>query len=199
LIFFIILKDYRKRLKQSTSNTDYVNLNWLNLLLVIWSISVFILIPFHAITVGTPFLSTDLIEVLVQIANLVFIFIFGWYGLKQNIIYQFEQPLATSGESYLRSGLTNEVALQLKDQLLAHMQNEKPYLNNELKAHEMAQQLGISTAHLSQVLNKYIEKSFFEFVNEYRVKEVIQKMKSKEHQHYTLLAIALYSALSWPR
>ncbi|ASZ10271.1 helix-turn-helix domain-containing protein [Chitinophaga pendula] len=60
------------------------------------------------------------------------------------------------------------------------MKDKKPYLEPELTLDGLAKQMSISRHHLSETLNQYLAKSFYQYVNEYRVKEVTDMMK-----HYT--------------
>jgi len=108
--------------------------------------------------------------------------------------------LTTEGQmkngSYQRSGLSDAQAAIYHAQLLTLMEEKKPYLNGELKASELAQMLDISVNHLSQVLNNIQQQNFFDFVNGYRIKEVIKKMEAPKNSHLTLLAMALDSGFN---
>jgi AraC-like DNA-binding protein len=131
------------------------------------------------------------IQILYQVSSLTFIFILGWYGLKQKIIYHgLVQNSPQSAMSYARSGLDQQKATQIHQQLLQYLENNKPYLKGDLKAAELAESLNISTSHLSQVLNQKQGQNFFEFINQYRVKAVQEKMKDPAHHHLTILGIA---------
>jgi len=76
------------------------------------------------------------------------------------------------------------------------MQEKKPYLNGELTAGELSKLLGISVNHLSQVLNKEQKQNFFDFINSYRIKDVLLKMEDPSNAHLTLLALALDSGFN---
>ena len=55
----------------------------------------------------------------------------------------------------------------------------------------MAEHTGFSQKIISAVLNQYIQKSFNEFVNEYRVLEFKEKIVQPEFNHLTIAGIAL--------
>jgi AraC-like DNA-binding protein len=44
--------------------------------------------------------------------------------------------------------------------------------------------------YITQVLNENYKKNFFTFINEYRVREVIERFSDQKFDHYTILAIA---------
>ena len=201
MLFYVLLNGYKKRIRDSFSSIDKINLNWLKVIFNIWFISAAVLVPISALTVGGVIgLSVHLMQVLVELANVVFLFILGFYGFKQTTIFS-NLDLAKSIDvkepvSYERSGLSKEQAAHYHQQLLALMKEKRPYLNGELSAGELAQQLNISVNHLSQVLNTVQRQNFFDFVNGYRVRQVIEKMKDPRNQHLTLLAIALDSGFN---
>lgn len=86
---------------------------------------------------------------------------------------------------------TNLTTLQpIAEQLLTHMQQEKPYLNADLKLVGLAEQLKIKPYLLTQVLNQVLQKKFNDFINEYRVEEVKRMLQAEQFEHWTLLAIA---------
>jgi AraC-like DNA-binding protein len=75
--------------------------------------------------------------------------------------------------------------------LLRLMEAEKLYLEPELTLPELAAKLSVSPHHLSQVINRETNKSFFDFVNEYRVQEAKRLLGSPKHSHLSILGIAL--------
>ena len=198
---YLLLKGYKKRVRESFSSFDKINLNWLRLIFNVWLISAVVMVPISTLTVGGVVgLSVDFMHLLLEMLQVAFLFILGFYGFKQTNIFS-NLELATSAGikesvSYERSGLDKEQAAYYHQQLLALMQEKKPYLNGELSAGELAQLLTISVHHLSQILNTIQRQNFFDFVNGYRVREVIEKMKDPKTRHLTLLAIALDSGFN---
>ncbi|EAY30386.1 helix-turn-helix domain-containing protein [Microscilla marina] len=97
---------------------------------------------------------------------------------------------ANKPAKYAHSALSDLHAKQLLDQLKQLMQTEKPYLNPALKMKEIADQMGISGHHLSQILNEYAEQNYADFVNSYRVNEVRQKLRNPQYAQEKIIAIA---------
>jgi AraC-like DNA-binding protein len=92
---------------------------------------------------------------------------------------------------YQKSLLTDKRAAAIAQQLIDLMDSKKPYLEPELTLMELADRLSVSPHNLSQVFNCEIKKSFFDFVNEYRVREAKKLLSSPQYGHYSILAIAL--------
>ncbi|MDO7874378.1 helix-turn-helix transcriptional regulator [Hymenobacter sp. ASUV-10] len=91
---------------------------------------------------------------------------------------------------YQKSTLTPEQSALYQQKLLAYMEEAKPYRQNTLTLQELAQLVGLPKHRLSQLLNEQLGKSFYDFVNEYRVVEVKQLLRNPRFGHYTTLAIA---------
>lgn len=198
--FYVLLKNYRKRLYQSVSSVDRINLKWLNLLFNVWFISSLILLPIVLMSM-TGQLPASATQVFMEIFAVIFFFIAGYYGFRQTMVFSNLELLnSQDAESkpvrYERSGLSNEQAKQNHAQLLKLMQDKKPYLDGELNASELSRMLGISVNHLSQILSQEQKQNFFDFVNSYRVQEVSRKMKDARNNHLTLLALAFESGFS---
>lgn len=71
-------------------------------------------------------------------------------------------------------------------QLEQLMQNEKPYLDNQLTLSKLADVLSISPQTLSQLLNQQFQTTFFNYINRYRVEAAKQQLIKQENQQYTL-------------
>lgn len=113
---------------------------------------------------------------------------------QPNAIEEDEEEIAQNEENksarYANSGLAKDIALKYQARLIQYFETEKPYILRELNAEMVAKQLGIKQHHLTEVMNEYIGKNFYTFVNEYRVAEVQYLLQSKQFDHYSLLAIA---------
>jgi len=99
-------------------------------------------------------------------------------------------------ESYTKSGLEEEVGKELSNRLVRLMEDQKPFTNSELSLRNLADMLEISPHNLTEVINKYSNKNFYDFVNAYRVEEVKARIRNQENNNYTLLAIGLESGFN---
>ena len=70
------------------------------------------------------------------------------------------------------------------------MTAEKPYLNPQLNLNDLSKTLGVNTAVLSFAINKGFNVNFNDFVNEFRIREVKEKLQNPEAENLTLLAVA---------
>ena len=68
---------------------------------------------------------------------------------------------------------------------------QKVYLDNELTLVHLSKALDTSTNNLSWLLNVVYKANFYDFVNEYRIKEFIAKLEQDEHKAKTLLSLSM--------
>ena len=62
-------------------------------------------------------------------------------------------------------------AKRLYESLVAYVEKERPYINPDLKMGDLAVALGTSSHSLSYLLNQYLNQSYYDFINDYRVAE----------------------------
>lgn len=77
-----------------------------------------------------------------------------------------------------------------KEKLLKAMAGDDGFINPALSLPDLARQLKTNTSVLSKVINQGFGMNFNDFVNEQRVRVVIEKLKAGEQKKHTLLAIA---------
>jgi AraC-like DNA-binding protein len=74
------------------------------------------------------------------------------------------------------------------DKLLKYMTSEKPYLRPELTLNELADLVTIPPRTLSDILNKVLNKTFYDFINGYRIKEAQNRIENS-YDKETILEI----------
>jgi AraC-like DNA-binding protein len=88
------------------------------------------------------------------------------------------KTIAVDATSTTHSGaLDPSIRSSLLKVFRQNMQEHQTYLDNQLTLTRLAQIVGISTHHLSEVLNQCDGKNFYQFVNEYRINYICEKMK----------------------
>lgn len=74
-------------------------------------------------------------------------------------------------------------------QLTAYMEDEKPYLNPSLTIRNLAEEIKMNARDLSVLINQHLNQHFFDFVNEYRIKEAKNILKDPSKKEFTVLEI----------
>jgi AraC-like DNA-binding protein len=92
---------------------------------------------------------------------------------------------------YERSGLGEFETRRLKAALLTLMAGEQPYRDPELTLPALAERLESTPHKLSEVLNRELSQTFYDFVNGYRVEEVRARLADPGSKHLNILALGL--------
>jgi AraC-like DNA-binding protein len=203
------LRKHRVSIQNIFSNTEEKQLNWLYFLcwgiLIIWSISSLSLIAGVFTNISTP----AYINRFPNLAVCVFIYLMGYFGVRQNSIFvkheiekyslstnveQLEpkQPEAfQQDEKYKKSGLNKAKSDSIWQDLLKCMESQQPYLNPDISLFNLAELIHVLPNHLSQVINEKENQNFFDYVNGYRIKAVKTQILTGKLKEHTLLGIAL--------
>jgi putative ABC transport system permease protein len=70
------------------------------------------------------------------------------------------------------------------------------YLDPDLSLNSLAEKLGMHSHELSRIVNAVLKKSFSDFINEYRVRDITRKMQDPAFERLTLLGIAFESGFN---
>ena len=115
------------------------------------------------------------------------IYTIGFIGYRQpQIIHGFEEIKS----KYENLSLRKEEAPFLIERITRLLEEDKIYLENDLKLPEVAGKLNVSPHHLSQVVNEHLQLSFPDLINSYRVDEVKRKLINPEHSEDKIIGIA---------
>ncbi len=91
---------------------------------------------------------------------------------------------------YKTTRLSNEECRRICNSLDKLMRETKPYTNPDLKIQNLADLIGVSAHNLSYVFNQHLQKSYYDYVNEYRVNEFKRLSSEIDMSKYTLTALA---------
>ena len=140
------------------------------------------------------------------IVMLFYIYGIGYFGYKQRGIFNdlnynilnseiqgTENDTNNNGKLYEKSGLNKKEAQQILNSLETLMSADQPYLEGELDLPTLANLISVSPHKLSQVLNVYLNKNFFDYVNGYRVEKVKEYLADSKNNHYKIESLAFDS------
>ncbi len=188
---FKLLNDHQKRIKNHYSYTQEVDLEWVKTMLFAY---VFLIIGLIVSNIS----SLDWTDYVFYIVLIIFIVFTGHNALKQKNIWNEESSQTKSPnldeetveliqENYSESQL--EMFQMLKEKLVKFMEEEKPYIDQDLSILKLAKDLGTNTKYLSYVINKEFNQSFINYVNAYRIQDVKSKLK-EGNLTYTIEALS---------
>ncbi len=201
-----LLAKHKRIIKNQFSYAEKINLAWLRYL--IYGIAVIWIVVFFGDDSAT------------YSAVVVFVIMLGYFGIKQVGIFTQQLPPESRSEfkeikdpttesissvlpdleepgveeprkaKYLKSSLNADSAEIIYTGLTQLMIEKKPYTNPELTLDELAQSLKVHRNNLSQVINTYEQKSFYDYINLKRVEEFKRIVALPENQKFSLLGLA---------
>jgi len=101
--------------------------------------------------------------------------------------------MASSGAAkrkYQKSGLSNEQLFEYKNRLEEVMTSQQLYLRSGLTLPTLAEELGCSVNHLSQVINSGFGMSFFDYLAQFRIDHAKLLLSTFDGQSGVVLDIA---------
>jgi AraC-like DNA-binding protein len=192
-----LLRLHIRNVQNRFSHTEKVNLLWLRYMIygvaVVWV----------AVFSGNDFIIFSLVA--------LFVLLLGYFGIKQvgiftqttysettvlrdsSVASNFGDNSAPEEEvkvKYLKSTLSSEKQAEIHDKLTRAMEEQKLFLNPDLTIGQLAEAIAVHPNHLSQVINSKESKTFYDFINEWRIVEFKKMVTQPKNQKYTLLALA---------
>lgn len=97
---------------------------------------------------------------------------------------------------YARSGLGKIECGKLYAAANEYITSHESYLNANLRLDELAKEMKVNRNHLSQAINSLGGKSFWAYMNDFRLEESKKRLRNPQYQHFTIEAIALDSGFN---
>lgn len=91
---------------------------------------------------------------------------------------------------YSNSGLSEKELEILHSKLVSTMGTEKPYMDRKLNLAQLAQISDIRENQLSQVFSQHLNSSFYDFISQYRLTEVEQRLSDPKYAHLKIISLA---------
>ncbi len=177
------LHRFRRRLMDNVSNMEGMDPKWLSsflfivaALVAIYAATLFFLLGSPKQTYFRPFLSLAL-----GLATCIV----AWISMDQRSLPP--QPLAPLAQS---RELSPE-AKRLLGLLPGFMEKRRPYLDPDLSLGDLAEAMETSRNALSLAFNVGLGRTFYDFINELRVREVIRLMSDPGQSSNKILSLAL--------
>jgi AraC-like DNA-binding protein len=194
------LEAFRKDLRDSFSEIDEINLDWLSRLLDLMFFLVGIaVVHFIAQSMGSDVFQRAL-TILIFASALYLVNALVLKGMRhppidiwlRDVAGRSESSIAeesldeagsstnpgpgdgpgtSSNDRYRGSGLSPEDSRSHFEELEELMKRDEPFLDERLNIHQLAETIGISSKHLSQVINQNSDQNFYDFINRYRIEK----------------------------
>jgi AraC-like DNA-binding protein len=185
-----LINKYREQLKQSRSNIENIDLTWLKILVlgfamvtlvgVILSLSKVINL-FHPVDINLQIF----LGLTTYYADLILVCLLLFFSAVN--ISSVEKVKDQSKNSYDDYQADNEYV----SRILKFMDDEKPYLKSNITLDTLSEYIDVPARELTAVLNGHFKMNFYEFVNNYRIKEAKEILAADSNQEKTISDIFL--------
>lgn len=94
------------------------------------------------------------------------------------------------GNKYQKSTLTPHIKSAILDKIEKVMRDEEFYLRDDASLSNLAEELGATTHHLSQVLNESMKISFQDLIAQYRIRRACQILRDESNEQMKIENVA---------
>ncbi len=128
----------------------------------------------------------------VGIMSFMVIYIAYMAYVQPNIFNNEHIPLAERVflEKYKKSGLTDALSSELKENLIKLLVEDKIYKDSGLSLDTLSQKLTTTRHNTSQIINEHFSMNFFELINKFRIEESINILKEDVYGNLHIIDIA---------
>ncbi len=192
LLTYKKLKKHQNNIKIFSSNTENIDLKWLenivlviNILLSIWIFDIIFSI------------SNKNFE-LINFFLLIGIYFIAYHFIKQKEIYPFSEHQKNEIIEIIeeidlfdtkRKLINDEKLESQKLDLLNLIQSKKSYLDSEISLIKLANEMKCSPHQLSYLINNGFDENFYQFINRFRIEEAKKMILDPKMNHLSLLGI----------
>ncbi len=204
---FFTIRHYQNHLSTTYSNPESVNYAWLKILVIgfiilrLWSESYLLIYTFVTAIFDASVVTLidfNLMGILDNYGQLFLISTLLFFALSdpRNILRVSKETLdgitkaGTADTDLTKADKPNTYSPEQITRVCKHMEKQRPYLNNQLKIDNLAQQVSLSPKLLSNLINKEFNVNFFEFINSYRLKEVCCYLNNHEMDEQSIIDLA---------
>ncbi len=206
-IYFVLAYRKYKSLKNSTESFSAkdINIEWLGKLItifgIVWTLFIIVAVIHHIFQLFSMMFCTNGLFLSLS----AFIIMIGYFGLNQREVFinfipvsedDEEASLQKHNDKIIDTSIVSDELENIFRHVLSFMKTERPYLDPELTLPKLARELDMPAHQLSQVINEVHQHNFFDFINQYRVEEVKNKIQDDKFVNYSLLAIAFDSGFN---
>ena len=127
-----------------------------------------------------------------QVVSMSLLVVFVGYSanVQPNLfsgLYSYDNQLLFK---YKKSGLTNSLSQELKEQLIRLFDEEKIYKDNDINLEVLAAKLNTTRHNASQVINEHFNVSFHELINTYRIQEAKKILDNDLKKNLNIIDVA---------
>ena len=146
--------------------------------------------------------------VLMYLGIVIYVLVIGYYSVTGNFIYSMLlgcMIYIVAWQTYLNVAVLNphfdkryrsitmdeQSELVLLKQLVYFFEDEKIFLDPDIRINSLAKKLDTTAHILSKIINERLGKNFSELINQYRIEEAKKRMTDPAFAHLSIMGIAM--------
>jgi AraC-like DNA-binding protein len=194
------IRKFQALLPDYFSDWIHVRLSWLRVLLILFVIPWFI--ELLDVLMGP---SVILVEKAMLPVVLVSLLLIGFFGLRQSVIFSkgeewgarsshsanLKETISVDEKETRTTVFSQEELDRWRGRIEEFVNEKKPYLRPEYRLFDLARDLNLRSYQVSEILNRGVGLRFYDFINQYRVKEAKSRLLDPSLTHLKILAIAM--------
>ena len=200
VISFVLVNKYRKLLLENYSNASLFNYKWLFQFLVIYSV--------HAVMASLKnlfmffgsreaYFYSLLTTTLIALGYIVWLVLktmrypelFRGIDSKLQLVTKLIKDEGYPDESTISDAVDSNAQKEILEKLENHMKVNEPFMDSSLSVYDLAKQINVPSRDLSIAINHNLNKHFFDYVNEYRIKKAMEIFKTTNDDKLTVLEV----------
>ncbi|WP_312311115.1 helix-turn-helix domain-containing protein [Empedobacter brevis] len=193
---FLVIRKAKKVYLENYTNPNISSLNALYKITTLYYVLHFIVLMRWLVTFIFGWGKVELRDWIVCLDGLAFLFCTCWYlfvalnnpdffrGVNSEL-----KPIKKVVSKEKSISEINEEKNKEIESLKDFMVKNEPYLDSSLTIQDLAEQVEMPVKDLSTLINLYMDKHFFDFVNEYRIEKAMQILKDASQKELTVLEI----------
>jgi AraC-like DNA-binding protein len=181
ILSIYLINKYREQLKDSKSNIDNIDLTWLKILVLGFALVTLVGVVLSLSKVVNLF---HPVEVSLQIflglttyyADLVLVcFLLFFSAVNVSSVEKVKDQVKSSYDDY-------KADEEYVSRVVKFMDQEKPYLKSNITLDALSEMLDVPARELTALLNGHFKMNYYEFINNYRIKEAKEILRANKEQ-----------------
>ncbi|WP_103865261.1 AraC family transcriptional regulator [Aquimarina sp. I32.4] len=174
LIYMILVMQlFAELFKKRTVMAKKLN-NWGRNIMILYTIYATNYVVYEVVAIQLV-VESDFIVFSQVIFAIILILYVSYIAYVQPEIYEkiisIKRRVKKGEDKYIKSGLTRELSVELKEKLLVLFNEEKVYKQNDINLQKLSELLDTTRHNTSQIINEHFNLNFFELINKYRIQE----------------------------
>ncbi|AFL80454.1 DNA-binding domain-containing protein, AraC-type [Aequorivita sublithincola DSM 14238] len=190
VLLIVLFKIVRTEIQSRTYYSENIpsEFLWLKILLV----AILFLLLFWGYHAIQFYFDQSVSYLPVDVAVSILIYVLGYIGIQKLNIIKERENIRTFNRSHEQlysvvEDSKNENISKIEEIVI----NKQRYLDSNFSSETLAEELQLSTSHLSRIFNNEMNVSFTDYINTLRVEEAKKYLRTPEFSGYTLVAIGL--------